>query len=78
MKIRKSFVYLLATFLLLSSNGVTVSAEKKILPNNSFQYTSITPYAEETTWFYRTVDGKLQKRLWSNTYGKWLTDWEWA
>ena len=31
--------------------------------------------AEETEWFYRYHDGKLQKRLWSVTYEKWLTDW---
>lgn len=34
--------------------------------------------AEETMWYYRVVDEKLQKRLWSITYGKWLTDWEWV
>ncbi len=34
--------------------------------------------AEETEWRYRVVDGKLQKRLWSITYGVWLTDWEWV
>lgn len=39
---------------------------------------SISPRAEETVYKYRVVDGKLQKRLWSLTYGKWLTDWEWV
>ncbi len=34
--------------------------------------------AEETEWYYRVVDGKLQRRLWSITYGKWITDWEWV
>jgi len=34
--------------------------------------------AEQTQWKYRVVDGKPQKRLWSITYGKWLTDWEWV
>lgn len=34
-------------------------------------------YAEQTEWRYRVVDGKPQKRLWSITYGIWLTDWEW-
>jgi hypothetical protein len=33
--------------------------------------------AEETEWKYRVVDGKLQRRLWSITYARWLTDWEW-
>ena len=35
----------------------------------------VTPQAEETEWAYRVHDGVLQKRLWSNTYAKWLTDW---
>ena len=31
---------------------------------------------EETEWYYRiTGDGLVQKRLWSLTYGYWLTDW---
>jgi hypothetical protein len=31
---------------------------------------------EETMWIYRTTEsGLLQKRLWSLTYGYWLTDW---
>jgi hypothetical protein len=33
--------------------------------------------AEETIWYYRlTPDGLYQRRLWSITYGYWLTDWE--
>lgn len=31
--------------------------------------------AEETCWYFRTVNGIRQMRLWSLTYGKWLTDW---
>ena len=30
---------------------------------------------EEFMWFYRVVNGKEQKRLWSVTYGYWVTDW---
>lgn len=30
---------------------------------------------EETEWYYRIADGLFQKRLWSLTYGYWLTDW---
>jgi len=31
---------------------------------------------EETMWFYRTTEsGLIQKRLWSLTYGYWLSDW---
>lgn len=31
--------------------------------------------AEETEWIIRWADGLIQKRLWSITYGYWLTDW---
>ncbi|WP_156778670.1 hypothetical protein [Clostridium formicaceticum] len=40
--------------------------------------TNVVINAEETEWRYRVVDGRLQKRLWSITYNKWLTDWEWV
>ncbi len=30
---------------------------------------------EETEWYYRINNGHYEKRLWSITYGKWLTDW---
>ncbi len=36
---------------------------------------TIEPRAEENVWYTRTYNGKLQKRLWSITYGVWLTDW---
>lgn len=31
--------------------------------------------AEETQWVFRCWNGLLQMRLWSITYGYWLTDW---
>lgn len=31
---------------------------------------------EETQWIIRRWNGLIQKRLWSITYGYWLTDWE--
>ena len=31
--------------------------------------------AEEQVWIYKTVDGVYYKRLWSYTYGEWVTDW---
>lgn len=33
---------------------------------------------EEKKWYYRVVDGRLQRRLWSITEGVWLTDWEYV
>lgn len=31
--------------------------------------------SEETAWYFRVYNGILQMRLWSLTYGRWLTDW---
>lgn len=35
----------------------------------------VSPCAEQTEWFFRIHNGYYEKRLWSITYGKWLTDW---
>lgn len=45
----------------------SVSTEKAV--------TVVAPRAEETEWYFRIFNGQNQKRLWSITYGKWLTDW---
>ena len=36
---------------------------------------TVEPRTDEAIWITRTYNGKLQKRLWSTTYGIWLTDW---
>lgn len=33
------------------------------------------PLTEQTRWYYRDNNGITEKRLWSITYGVWLTDW---
>lgn len=35
-------------------------------------------HAEETRWYYRDYNGRVQKRLWSLTRGIWLTEWEYV
>lgn len=35
----------------------------------------IQPLYEQTRWEYRVNNGNYEKRLWSITYNKWLTDW---
>ena len=36
----------------------------------------VSPMAEQTQWYFRVnSEGMLEKRLWSLTYGVWLTDW---
>lgn len=81
MKLKKVFAYLIV--------GVILSSGSFILSDDSIAYASsantiyvektvsISPRAEKTEWKYRMVNGKGQKRLWSITYSKWFTEWEW-
>ena len=79
MKLKKSFVRFLALALLMAtamlSTGYTAYAQEI---NVNSKNGDVVIFAEQTEWYFRIVDGRLQKRLWSITWGKWLTDWEWA
>lgn len=35
----------------------------------------ISVQSEHVCWVYRTNNGVEEMRLWSVTYGRWLTDW---
>lgn len=74
-RIKKGLTYILLLILVLSN-----------IPNNiydisqatTYEVEAIKPYAEEVGWFYRYINGRKQQRLWSYTYGRWITDWMWA
>ncbi|MDE6977666.1 MAG: hypothetical protein K2P13_11875 [Lachnospiraceae bacterium] len=76
MKNTKLLIYLISIsvfFTAMPANALAAKSQNyKIL---RFNNKGILPHAEETEWHYRLVDGKWQKRLWSVTYGVWLTDW---
>ena len=55
--------------------SVVASAAPVAPINGDSGSSTASPRAEQTTWVYRIHDGKMQKRLWSNTQGIWLTDW---
>lgn len=59
---------------LLVPTEVSAAFAEPVDPVN-YQDDQIMPLWEETMWYTRIKDGKLQKRLWSITYGRWLTDW---
>ena len=63
-------IFLAAVMCLMLS--VSALATNKINDNSS---NGITARAEETEWRYRFYNGETQKRLWSITYARWLTDW---
>ena len=73
---RKGKMLFLNLFLLLVISFCTqniVKAEKE----NDMNIVSITDGRayEETQWYYRTVNGIRQKRLWSITEGHWIGEW---
>ena len=41
----------------------------------TFENPEVIEGGEETQIFWRTMNGVLQYRVWSITYGYWLTDW---
>lgn len=72
--------WMLALFLAFSLS-LTCFADNMYIPaDNNMSVSSDSSdnptRAEETMWVTRwTDDGLIQKRLWSITYGYWLTDW---
>lgn len=80
MKTKRCFMYLAIVLVLVVSNRrvIAFAAETSAVVDEMKSQSVVVPYAEQTTWYFRIVDGRLQKRLWSNTYGKWLTEWEWT
>lgn len=76
MKLRKT-ILALTLALLTALSCVPAMAADAQLPTAAAQAAGDTaaPQAEETVWYTRMYEGRLQKRLWSITYGRWLTDW---
>lgn len=70
----KKIVSFLLALSIVFSFGLTAFADVQVPAGNDPEST-IEPRLEETEWVYRVYNGNLEKRLWSNTYGKWLTDW---
>lgn len=79
MKLKRFFVrFFLLTLLMVStllSTGYMAHAQEININSTNGD---VVIFAEQTEWRYRVVDGYLQRRLWSLTWGKWLTEWEWV
>lgn len=77
----KRLICFLLTFSLCCSFFSTAFADYPMINNNGTVNSEAAPIAEEsraeeTEWVFRWYDGMIQRRLWSITYGYWLTDWE--
>lgn len=79
MKFRKLVICFVSTLVMCGALIGTASAADVdyVQPMISSTSNEISPYAEETTWYVRQnpQTGKWEKRLWSITNEKWLTDW---
>ncbi len=71
---KKKLAIMLIAISLFSSFYVSAAAVELA----SEEPANVEERAEEVVWYYRNYNGRLQKRLWSVTYGKWLTDWEYC
>ena len=76
----KRFISLLISIMLCLNFSSVAFAEIASIPEDDTVIADIASdeaiRAEETKWYYRiTEDCLFQKRLWSITYRKWLTDW---
>lgn len=72
----KKFIALLCALTLCLSFSVTAFADTVVAePIEASEDSTVDPRVEELEWVYRTYNGNLEKRLWSNTYGVWRTDW---
>ena len=60
---------LLTSLLPLSVNAAALQRKETEIVEEEIQR------AEQTQWYYRINNGVLEKRLWSVTYQRWLTDW---
>jgi len=74
MKIKKKPI-LFFSAALITANIFALNASALNIPQDTANDQEVVARAEETEWVFRKHDGKIQKRLWSNTYQKWLTDW---
>lgn len=70
---KKPLLFMIAA--LLTMNVIAASALAVDIPKTPTDDTVVTPMSEQTEWVYRYNNGVLEKRLWSNTYAVWLTDW---
>jgi hypothetical protein len=83
--VKKKLTLLMATITVFLILAPTMSVEASSPANmSSSADVDITTFSipsimsvewEETEWVFATKDGYYWKRLWSLTYGEWLSDW---
>lgn len=75
---KKIFVIFLLICIMAFSFAIPVMASDAVAkpPISAIvEQVEISPFTEFTQIFWRNHQGQLQMRVWSLTYGRWLTDW---
>lgn len=76
---KRLFCFLLALTIVLSVSSVALAECIEAPDGSDIEIIAVesgeSTRAEETRWYFRVLNGMVQKRLWSLTYGRWLTDW---
>ena len=75
MKKIASIILVVLTLLLLTMPAYAINAKSETTTISSIYIKAITERGEVTEWVFRINNGILEMRLWSVTYGKWLTEW---
>lgn len=75
MKKMKVIILSMILCMSFSMHGWASTVQNSTVANNAMYMSDVNERAEVTKWYYRTVDGVKEKRLWSVTYGYWITDW---
>ncbi len=68
-------IILISVLICLTLFGTVLAAGSGAVCVPEAETSEVQPRTEEVRWYYKTVDGVMYMRLWSLTYGKWLTDW---
>lgn len=55
--------------------GLVTGWDEEVILTEAFEEDGEPTRTEEFEWYYRMYNGVQQKRLWSVTYGRWVTDW---
>lgn len=57
--------------------GISAQAAPSVCPQDIDMDAAslVEPKSEELKYYYRIYNGKWQYRIWSVTYGRWVTDW---
>jgi len=75
--VKKSLIAFLFVVMMVMSLTVPTMAVGSVVaePIDATTQQEIAPATEMTQIYWRTYHGQLQFRVWSITYGRWLTDW---